>query len=336
MKPTDFAIRLTTYLSEYLPAQRNVSPNTIKAYRDTFTLLLRFCRDKRALPPEKVTIKLLDSSLILAFLEYLQKERGCKAPTRNHRLAALHAFFRYLQTEEPDRIAQCQQILAIPCQRCPRSMVNYLSSDKLAAILAQPDLTTVQGRRDAVLLSVLYDTGARVQELIDLSAGDVRLDSPAQIRLTGKGRKTRAVPLLSATVNLLKEYMCEHGLNQLERLGSPLFWNRHGRGLSRSGVRYILTKYVDLARANMPSLQRKITPHTLRHSKAMHLLYAGNPATTIQAILGHADVKTTDIYARANMDMMRRALEKAADAVPSIKLPSWQKNKSLMDWLRSL
>jgi site-specific recombinase XerD len=336
MKPTDFARRLTQFLSEYLPAQKNVSPNTIKAYRDAFTLLLRYCRDQRGLVPERVTLDSIDVSLVLAFLDYLETERDCCARTRNHRLSALHAFFRFLQIETPDRIAQCQRILAVPCQRSPRPPVNYLSRENLTALLAQPDLTTVGGRRDAVLLTLLYDTGARVQELIDVSVNDVRLDSPAQVLLTGKGRKSRAVPLLFGTVELLIEYLREHRLNRTDRADSPLFFNRRGERLSRSGVRYILAKYLARARKTNPAISKTTSPHTLRHAKAMHLLQAGNPATVIQAILGHADIRTTDIYARADMEMKRRALEKAASTGPSTPVPSWQQDKSLMSWLRSL
>jgi integrase/recombinase XerD len=233
-------------------------------------------------------------------------------------------------------MVQCQQILAIPFQHCARPTVDYLSAEELAAILAQPDLATDTGRRDAVMLSLLYDTGARVQELVDLSVRDVRLDSPAQIRLTGKGRKTRVVPLLSATVELLAKYMREHRLDGPERIDSPLFFNRLGEHLSRSGVRYLLMKYTENARKEKPSLPDKISPHTLRHSKAMHLLQAGNPAPVIQAILGHADIRSIDIYARADIEMKRRALEKATTMAPSGTFPSWQGNKGLMDWLRSL
>lgn len=336
MKPTDFAIRLTQFLGEYLPAQRNMSPNTIKAYRDAFTLFLRYCRDQRDLAPERVTLELLEVPLILSFLDYLETERNCCPRTRNHRLSALHAFFRFLQTETPDRIAQCQRVLAIPFQRSARPLVNYLSREELTTLLAQPDLTAMQGRRDAVLLSLLYDTGARVQELIDISVRDVRLESPAQVLLTGKGRKTRVVPLLSGTVDLLAEYLREHRLSQCEQAYSPLFFNRRGEHLSRSGVRYILAKYLEQARRANPAIPKNTSPHTLRHAKAMHLLQAGNPATVIQAILGHADIRTTDIYARADMEMKRRALERAASTEPSTEFPSWQEDQKLMSWLRSL
>ena len=183
MKPTNFSVHVTNFLTHYLAAQRNLSPNTIKAYRDVFILLLRFCRDVRDIALERLSLAQIDASLVEAFLDHLANDRHAAIRTQNHRLAALHAFFRYVQSEVPERLLQSQQILAIPLRRHARSNVGYLSKEYLAQILAQPDLHTGAGRRDAVLLSVLYDTGARVQELIDLSAGDVRLDPPPQVRL---------------------------------------------------------------------------------------------------------------------------------------------------------
>lgn len=337
MKPTDFANHLTHFLGQYLPAQRNVSPNTIKAYRDVFTLFLRYCRDQRNLAAEKITLDLFTVPLVLAFLDHLETTYHWCTRTRNHRLSALHAFFRYLQTESPDRILQCQQILAIPFQRSAPPSLHYLSRENLEFLLAQPDLTHSRGRRDAVLLSLLYDSGARVQELVDVCVRDVRLDSPAQIRLTGKGRKTRLVPLLSGTVELLAEYLREHRLHPVECADAPLFFNRYGQQLSRSGIRYILAKYTEQARQEDPVFPSDpISPHSFRHAKAMHLLQAGNPAIVIQAILGHADIRSTNIYAQADMEMKRRALEKAAPTVSPTSLPSWQKDKGLMNWLRSL
>jgi site-specific recombinase XerD len=336
MTATDFAARLTAFLTRYLPAQRNVSPNTIQAYRDVFILLLRYLRDERGLAPERLRLDQIDVPLVLAFLEYLEQKRHCSARTRNHRLATLHSFFRYLQAEAPERMLQCQQILAIPFRRCAHAPVGYLTAEELAAIFAQPDLSRREGRRDAVLLSVLYDTGTRCQELIDLSVRDVRLETPAQIRVAGKGRKTRLVPLMSNTVEMLNNYTREVGLDRPERRDEPLFQNRRGGRLSRSGVRYILDKYTEKARISYPSLKNKISPHTLRHSKAMHLLQTGNPPTVIRDILGHADIKTTEVYARADIDMKRRALEKAASASPPVPAAPWRADTTLMEWLRSL
>jgi integrase/recombinase XerD len=336
MNATDFATHLTAFLTNYLPAQRNIRPNTIKAYRDTVVLLLRYCRDVRGLKPERLTLAQINPPLVKDFLDHLGRDRNWTARTRNVRLSAMHAFFRYVQTEEPGAILHCQRILAIPMQRCAPSAVEYLSSDELAAILNQPDLTTVGGRRDAVLLSLLYDSGSRVTELITLSVRDVRLESPAQIRITGKGERKRVVPLMQATVELLREYLQEQGLTEACDSSKPLFQNRFGRRLSRSGVRYILEKYVDRARAACKARPSKVSPHTLRHTKAMHLLQSGNPLVVIRDFLGHVDIKTTEIYARADMEMKRSALDKAADKSPSTRLPPWQKDADLLQWLSSL
>ena len=336
MKPTDFSIHVTSFLSHYLAAQRNLSANTIKAYRDVFTLLLRFCRDVQSIAPEKLRLEQVDVSFVEAFLDHLETERKSSPRTRNHRLATLHAFFRYVQAEEPAHMLQCQKILAIPLRRHAHPTVAYLSKEELAEILAQPDLRTVEGRRDAVLLSVLYDTGARVQELIDLSVGDVRLDPPAQLRLLGKGRKMRAVPLMDNTVQLLRDHLQENHLDRPEQFDKPLFQNARSQRLSRSGIRYILKKYVARARSALPTLNRAVSPHTLRHAKGMHLLQSGISLDMIRDFLGHVDVKTTQIYARANLEMKRTALEKLTDPSPVRTLPSWQQNKDLLDWLRSL
>ena len=336
MKPTDFSVHVTSFLTHYLAAQRNVSPNTIKAYRDVFTLLLRFCRDVQGIAPEKLRLEQIDVSMVEAFLDYLETERKSSPRTRNHRLAALHAFFRYVQTEEPARMLQCQKILAIPQRRHARPTVAYLSKEELAEILAQPDLRTSEGRRDAVLLSILYDTGARVQELIDLSVGDVRLDPPAQLRLLGKGRKMRAVPLMGNTVQLLRDHIHENNLDRSEQFAEPLFRNGGNQRLSRSGIRYILQKYLTKARSRCPTLNRTVSPHTLRHTKGMHLLQSGISLDMIRDFLGHVDVKTTQIYARANLEMKRTALEKISEPSPIRTIPSWQQNRNLLDWLRSL
>ena len=245
MKPTDFSVHLTNFLTRYLAAQRNLSPNTIKAYRDVFTLLLRFARDGRGVAVERLSLAHVDATFVEAFLDHLGKDRHCSIRTQNQRLAALHAFFRYVQSEVPERLLQCQKILAIPLRRHAQSDVGYLSKEQLAQILAHPDLTTRAGRRDAVLLSVLYDTGTRVQELIDLNAEDVRLTSPAQVRLFGKGRKVRAVPLMDATAQILRDHVREYGLDRPEHSHQPLFQNRLGGRLSRSGIRYLLQSHVE-------------------------------------------------------------------------------------------
>ena len=336
MKPTEFSRLLTAFLKEYLPSHRNMSPNTVRSYRDTFTLLLRYCRDTKGVVPSRMELEQLTPSLIMDFLEYLEKDRHCKARSRNQRLAAVHSFFQYVHVERPEHMLQCQRVLAIPHKRHEQRLVQHLDAADLAAILAQPDLATRQGRRDAVLLSLMYDSGARVQELIDLSLRDVRLDTPAQVRLTGKGRKIRCVPLMKGTVDLLRQYLQERD-PALPNAGSqPLFCNRQGNRLSRSGVRHIFLKYVEKARLVRKTLPLDVSPHSLRHTKAMHLLQAGNPLVVIRNILGHAQVQSTEIYARADMKMARKALESVASLSSQPVLPSWKKNPDLLEQLRNL
>lgn len=335
MKPTTLSVHVSRFLSHYLGGQRDLSPNTIKAYRDVFVLLLRYCRDEKGFVIERLELQHIDAALICDFLDYLQSERHCSVRTVNQRLAVVHAFFRYLQVEEPEQLLQCQRILAIPLRRFVRKEVGYLSKDYLAALLEQPDVRRPAGRRDAVLLSLLYDTGARVQEIINMTAGDVRLETPAQVRILGKGRKVRVVPLMENTVCLLRQYIDENTLALPEQYDRPLFRNMQGNPFTRAGVNYILQKYVKTAQESRSAFKQKVTPHTLRHTKAMHLVEAGVSLDIVRDFLGHADIKTTELYARANLQMKRAAIEKISPTpVPDVS--SWKENKTLLEWLQRL
>lgn len=335
MKPTTLSAHISNFLSHYLGCQRGLSPNTIKAYRDVIVILLRYCRDKKGLAIERLELQHLDAELVDNFLAYLQNGRGCSIRTINQRLAVIHAFFRYVQVEEPDYMLQCQRIIAIPLRRFARKEVGYLSRDYLAALLAQPDLSQPAGRRDAVLLSVLYDTGARVQEIIDMTPGDVRLEAPAQIRILGKGQKVRVVPLMENTVRLLRQYIDENALALPEHYDQPLFRNRQGNPLTRGGVRYILQKHLKKAQESQTTFTQKVTPHTLRHTKAMHLVEAGVSLDIVRDFLGHADIQTTELYARANLEMKRAAIAKISPTPVPI-VPKWKENKTLLEWLQQL
>lgn len=212
MKPTDFARYLSAFLGSHLPAVRNVSSNTIHSYRDTYRLLLVYWADSLGLKIERLSLAELTEDLVLGFLDWIQQERKCGIATRNQRLAAIHALFRYIQTEAPENLARSQKILAIPLKKGPKPTVHYLSPEAIRLILEQPDRNTAEGRRDLSILGLLYDTGARVQELADLTVRDVRLDKPPIITLTGKGRKTRHVSLMTNTVALMTRYMQENDL----------------------------------------------------------------------------------------------------------------------------
>ena len=338
MTSADFSRSLTDFLSEYLPAHRDMSSNTIRSYRDTFVLFLRYCRDVRGLKIESLKLQTITSTVITEFLAYLEQERRCTAATRNQRLAAMHAFFRYVQIESPEVLLECQRILLIPMKRSQRPAVGYLTVDEMTTVLRQPGLKTFQGRRDTALLSLLYDTGARVQELVDLTVRDIRFETPAQVQLTGKGRKVRIVPLLPDMVKLLRSYLQERGLLQPGYEDKPVFQNRYGEALTRSGVRYLVQKYVSEARMTQPTILDRVSPHVFRHTKAMHLLESGNPLVVIRSLLGHSDVKTTEVYAKADMRMKRQALEQAAHLPPTVVTgdPSWLQNRGLMEWLKAL
>jgi site-specific recombinase XerD len=337
MKPTDFAYALTTYLSKYLPGEVGASSNTIQSYRDTFSLLIKYCASEKDIPTERLTLQQLDSKLISDFLNWLETERKCCVTTRNQRLAAIHAFFRYLQLEKPHALYHYQQILAIPMKKAPKKSINYLTLDGIKNLLDVPDKDTKNVRRDLVLLSLIYDSGARVQEIADIRVADLRLHPPATVKITGKGNKTRIVPLMEPMVKLIEQYLKDNKLHLPQCNEYPLFRNSRGNKLSRSGITYILKKYFGKAKESTPEYYPDtISPHVLRHSKAMHMLQSGVNLIYIRDLLGHVSVQTTEIYAKADSSMKRKALEEAYVDVVSDVLPEWQQNTDLLEWLQGL
>ena len=217
MKPTDFSMLLTAFLSEYLPLQKNVSRNTIMSYRDTFKLLLFYCESEVAIPAERLTMKKLSADLIEDFLIWLETERNCSVSTRNLRLTAIHSFFRYTQAESPEQLYYYQKILAIPLKKKQKVIVEHLSAEGIKFLLQQPDKSTSQGRRDLTLLSLMYDSGARVQEIIDLSVKNFINGNNPILIINGKGNKTRRVPIMKNTAMLLESYISENKLNQTHK-----------------------------------------------------------------------------------------------------------------------
>lgn len=338
MKTTDFAEYLMSYFSVWLPGQRNLGSNTIISYRDTFRLLLTYCKTVKGINPEKMTVKMLTESLVSEFLQWLEDERGCCITTRNQRLAALHAFVRYLQLEMPEQLLEFQRILAIPSKKASHKPVEYLSPDALSAVLSCPDLSTPKGRRDLAVLTLLYDSGARVSELADLTVRDVRLDAPSTVILHGKGRKIRCVPLMSKTTALMRSYFAEQGLlDRNEKLDAPVFFNSKGEKLTRAGIAYILGKYVERVRNDgNVLLPKSVSPHCIRHSKAVHMLQANINLIYIRDFLGHVNISTTEIYAKLDTETKRAALEKAYIPDSNTEYPEWNNNKDLMSWLNNL
>ena len=224
---TDFAVSLRRFLTSYLAGLRGCSPNTIASYRDTFKLLIAWFRDERSVPPGRLTLDHIDASAVTAFLGWLQEERHNSISTRNQRLAAISSFCAWMQTQDPARMACWQDILAIPVKKQDQPAISHLTAEQTRRLLAGPDRSARQGRRDATLLATLYDTGARVQELADLNVRDIRLQRPAMASLTGKGRKTRHVPLDGSTITLLAAYLEEHRLDGPGHDDHPVFFNQH-------------------------------------------------------------------------------------------------------------
>ncbi len=334
MKKNDFSPQLTEFLAHYLPELKNVSENTISAYCDTFRLFLGYCKDVEDMSIEKMSLKELTPELVERFLRWLEMNRGNSVATRNHRLAAIHSFVRYLQVQEPTLLLNFQRILAIPVKKTERKVIQPLTKQAVAAILRQPDISTARGRRDATILCVLYDTACRVQELCDLRVEDVQFEHPANIRIHGKGRKIRIIPLLPTTAQNLKNYLAENHMLSPEKGHLPLFTNQNGNQLTRAGVAYILNKYVRSASEMDDSIPQKITPHKVRHTKAMHLFESCENLIHVRDFLGHTDIKTTGIYARSSLAMKKRALEMVSDT-PVAEIPSWQENKDMLLWLKS-
>lgn len=332
---TDFALFLRRFLTAHLAGLRGYSPNTIASYRDAFKLLICYFRDERSIPPERLTLELIDAAAITGFLAWLHASRHNSASTSNQRLAAIDSFFTWMQSQDPARMACCQDILAIPARKHDRPAVTHLSAGQTRQLLALPDRSTRRGRRDATLLATLYDTAARVQELADLTVRDLRLDNPAMASLTGKGRKTRHIPLDTNTAALLTAYLAERQLDSPGRDDHPVFFNQHRCKLSRGGIAWILRKYQ--AQATDPALANvRLSPHILRHSRAMHLYDAGVPLPYIRDILGHVDLSTTEIYARASTEAKRKALEAVYADLVTADLAEWNQNPELLSWLASL
>lgn len=332
MKPADpFPRLLRAFFYEWMAEQRNASVHTIRSYRDTWRLFLRFVARRRRRTVAQLTLGELTAAEVSAFLQYTEQERRDTIGTRNCRLAALRSFFGFVAGREPTAVAQCAEILRIPTKRAPIHAPCYLEPGEVEAILAQPDRSTIEGQRDHALLSLLYNIGARIQEALDVCPQAIRFDSPACVRLYGKGRKERLCPLWPETVSLLRSLL----QRQPRAADEPIFVNRYGVPLGASGVRFKLAEYVETAAKIAPSLTSKhVTPHSFRHATAVHLVAAGVDITVIRSWLGHVSLDTTNHYAQANLETKRKALERI-ESRPS-KPPPWKHDKSVLAWLDTL
>jgi integrase/recombinase XerD len=302
---TALAPTLEAFFTSRLINEKGVSPHTIAAYRDTFRLLLSFAQQRVGKPPSNLELEDLDAPLISAFLDHLEHDRQNSPRTRNARLAAIHSMFRYAALRHPDHAALIARVIAVPTKRFDRAIVTYLTPDEVDALLAAPDRKRWIGRRDHALLTVAIQTGLRVTELTNLRCHDVHLRTGAHVEVIGKGRKQRATPLTSQTIAVLHEWLNERAGQPDE----PLFPTSRGRTLSRDAIALLLTNHASTATHDCPTLKnKKISPHTLRHTAAMNLLHAGVDSTVIALWLGHESVEATQIYLHADMTIKERAL----------------------------
>jgi site-specific recombinase XerD len=324
---------LHRFFHQWLVEQRNASHHTVVSYRDTWRLFLRHTAAAKNKPVERLRLSDLTTAEVLAFLKHLEDDRKVSIGTRNCRLAAIHSFFSFLMSHEPLAAGQCAEVLRIPVKRATKRELAYLEADEVTAILSTPDRLTVEGQRDHTLLALLYNTGARIQEALDLCPRAIRWEAPAQVRLVGKGRKERTCPLWQETVNLLKALLKRCPRTDNERI----FVNRYREPLGAAGVRFKLKQYVAAAAKKVPSLATKrVSPHTFRHSTAVSLVAAGVDVTVIRNWLGHAQLDTTNHYARANVETKRKALETVAKSARPGKPPRWKRDADLLAWLDAL
>lgn len=329
--PAEFASLLRSYFLDRLLRQQAVSATTLSSYRDTFRLLLAYAQTECAIQPANMTLEDFNAKLTLGFLDHLETERKNSIRSRNARLAVVRGFARYVALQNPAALSTAQQILAIPMKRYVKPLLGFLSRQEVQAILSAPDSATWYGRRDRILLKLLYNTGARVSELLNIRVGDVQLGVMSSVRMHGKGRKQRSVPLWKETAAELKRWIHAESLKPDE----PLLPNRWGTQMTRSNVAQRISRAVQLAAPCCPTLaEQNISPHTFRHTTAMHLLQGGVDITVIALWLGHASPVTTHGYIEADLAIKERAL--AAIAPPATRQTRYRPTDKVLAFLQSL
>lgn len=310
VQPTELGQGILRFFEDYLPAQRGMSPHTIHSYRDALVLLLQFVAHDANRRVEELQVADLSAERVAKFLTFLETDRHNGIATRNARLGAIHAFARFLAAERPEHLGYLQRMLAVPFRRGAREApIEYLESAEIDALLKSIDQSRPAGQRDYALFALMFNTGARVQEVLNLRRRDIRLDPPCQVRLQGKGNKVRLCPIWPATARLLRDLIKTARPSTTDPADAPLFTNARGQPLTRFGVWYLLRKHIAAAGQQAATLRdKRIHPHSVRHSTAIHLLKAGVDFATISHWLGHASLNTTMRYARADLDLKRQAL----------------------------
>lgn len=324
---------IQAFFEQYLCFERGVSDNTLRSYAYAIKLLLKHIMGMEKVSSDRVTTTMFSRKAVTAFLHKLQSDNLVSISTCNQRLAAICSFAKYMETEDIIHMAQWHEIASIKSKKAPQSHPNFLNEKALAVFFSIIPQNSIKGRRDLALLTLLYESGARVQELIDLIPANVHISTPASVRLHGKGNKTRTVDLSEGIRTILSRYMEEHGLLLPQSSHKPLFFNNRGSHLTESGINHIIKNHLEIAKVKYPDLfPAHITAHSFRHSRAMHLLNKGMPLIYIRDILGHTSIQTTEIYARIDSKGKREALQKASSTtLPAYAFNNVQERDALLE-----
>lgn len=329
---------IISFFRNYLAAQKGCSENTISSYSDCIRLLLQYCGECLNKTIDQLSMEEISDKIILEFLDHLERVRHNKPQSRNTRLAAIRSFFRFLALQEPELVSVCERVCAITFKKTTKSVIEPLLDNEVAAFLEAVDQTTFKGVRDYAVLLLLYNTGARVQEIIDLKWADVRFENPYFVKLTGKGRKERIVPLWDKTILALTHYL--EWTQKLKVHHERIFLNKHNEPITRFGIRTIIQKYAEIVRTTSTDLcQHPVSPHTFRHTTALHMIQSGVDVNVVKDFLGHAHINTTCQYITINLEMKRQAIEECEKKVTIIKgkneKAKWHDN-DVMDYLKKI
>jgi len=330
-KPINVPMMLKKFFGEYLPTLRSCSPNTIGTYAEAFSIFLKYLRAEKKINPSRIAIKDFSAKNIIDFLNHIEKDRGNSISTRNARLTAIHSFVKYLLIEYPNLAGDMQGVLSVPAKKSKTKILDFLSQDEMDAIITSPDHTTWAGKRDSLMFMLMYNTGARVSEIADLRVVDIKIAKSGTVHLFGKGRKERVLPLWKSLVKMLDDWIKSNRYSA----EIPLFPNNRGTKMTRSAIAKRLENAVISARQKCPSLKnRKVSPHSIRHSTAMRLLQSGMDITVIAMWLGHENIETTHIYITADMKLKEEALHSLQK--PNLKHFRYQATDSLLAYLDEL
>lgn len=333
MTATDFAVLITKFLTEYLPLHRSCSKNTISSYKDSLKLFILFLRDRKSMNINKFKMHQINRELILEFIEWL-KNRGNSPVTINHRLAGIKSFINFAQYESVENLAYLQPVLSVKSLKTTTRQVDYLTEEQMNSLINLPPTDTFTGLRHRIIMCLLYDTGARVQELCDLKIKDINLGNNPTVKLHGKGSKIRIVPI-SKNMNQILEVYISKFFSDIKLKNEYLIKNKNNQQMSRDGIEYIVQKYATILKNNDPSFPSKVHPHMFRHSKAMHMLAVDIPIVYIRDFLGHEDISTTMIYARADSRKKNEAINNLAPKLIEDNYVDWSKDQDLLDFLNS-